>query len=314
MSSATAFPAVQLCALLVLGSGCGSESADGAGGSAAHGGNGAGALAHAGQSVGGAGGASGEGGFSSAAGAGGAGAGGAGGNSAGALATSGAGAAANSGMSGMSGSSGANAGSGPESGTPTVVVRGSGTRIEDVDLTLGGLNQDLPAPSMDCLTRQDLVVGCMAVSGTYNGSAFDFFCDDGSATTAMLSLSAGDGPRLARCKGPVGDDNLVVALLLGAESISAPTHTFSAEAASSGAYVNIWQIERKFQSYPDGTYALAATHDQTFKTAGLSEFAMNMDWRVDASFALSLTPKSRCTQATGCDALRLRASLRVFPR
>jgi hypothetical protein len=72
------------------------------------------------------------------------------------------GATASGGASGAGGASGGGAGAGGATGgVPS---------LSDVDLTLGGLNQDLPAPAKDCLSVTPAPsIACFSVSGTWMG-------------------------------------------------------------------------------------------------------------------------------------------------
>jgi hypothetical protein len=94
------------------------------------------------------------------------------------------------GNGGASSGSGGNstAGSGGSGG-----VAGSDVPIDtsSVDLTLGGFNQDLPAPSVNCMERSDFSVGCISVSGVVDGVSFDHYCAEGNTT---IGGSAYDSP------------------------------------------------------------------------------------------------------------------------
>ncbi len=189
--------------------------------------------------------------------------------------------------------------------------------IDDVDLTLGGFNQDLPAPSTNCVAAQGLVIGCLSVTGTYNGQSFSLLCDDESDVTVGMG-----GSHVVGCRGPAGGGDLVVELRLDPALVADPPHTFDAVAPTLRTYASVWQLQRGFASYPDGVYELAATHDQVFRLAGISESVRRgtsnppqYDWRLRGSFALSLSPQSSCVEGgeTKCDVVKLRATYLAHP-
>lgn len=189
--------------------------------------------------------------------------------------------------------------------------------IADVDLTLGGFNQDLPAPSVDCVNARGTLIGCVAITGTYNDEAFAFACDDKKVVVGTA------GSHIVGCRGPTAGGEIVIELRLERGLIAAPPRAFALSAPSSRSYVSEWQFVRGFASYPDGVFALAATHDQSIRVAGISELVRlgsatspYDEWQIRGTYGLILTPKSTCTPdgaGKGCDTIRVRASFLAHP-
>jgi hypothetical protein len=228
----------------------------------------------------------------------------------------GAGASGSSGRGGSAaGSGGSGAGSGGSSG-----AAGSAS-IDDVDLTLGGFNQDLPAPGSNCLMRDDFIVGCIALAGEYNGEAFDLVCSGADFDHTY-------GARYTfGCRTEALGSELQVELIVSQDFVEKRPATFSADTATAAAYIRFWNTERSFETYRDRLFTMFghdATHDQQMRVAGISENVQQSspggqpsdEWRIGAVFALSLTPKSGCAKdamGLGCDEVELRANLRAFP-
>lgn len=61
-----------------------------------------------------------------------------------------------------------------------------------VDLTLGGLNQDLPEPTYDCMDPK-VTKNCIAFSGTYHGTRFDCLCVGEDGAEAASSTTPFEG-------------------------------------------------------------------------------------------------------------------------
>jgi hypothetical protein len=55
-----------------------------------------------------------------------------------------------------------------------------------VDLTLSGFNQDLPAPSVNCMEKNDVV--CISISGIVDGETIDLDCTDRWVGTTMRGV------------------------------------------------------------------------------------------------------------------------------
>jgi hypothetical protein len=82
------------------------------------------------------------------------------------------------------------------SGCPTTPQFGPG----DVDVTLGGLNADLPAPSMDCLTVDPAVSMCAALSAIVNGVPQEILCtnpNNSSIDGKSMSCDTASGGNVA---------------------------------------------------------------------------------------------------------------------
>lgn len=184
--------------------------------------------------------------------------------------------------------------------------------IDDVDLTLGGFNQDLPAPSVDCLMRENLGLGCMAISLEYNGVAYELQCEDQNIIVAV------GGDQYFGCKEPFAlGGELDIRVTLARQLLSMPAVTFSVDTSGADAHARVFYPTRNFPTQ------LADTHDQNFRVAGISDvvqtgsgvFARSF-WRIDGTFGLSLIPKSTCvpdTMGLGCDEIRMRGNFRVQP-
>jgi hypothetical protein len=48
--------------------------------------------------------------------------------------------------------------------------------VQAIDWSLGGLNQDLPEPSENCMDGRTPLIGCISATGVLNGEAFEFVC------------------------------------------------------------------------------------------------------------------------------------------
>jgi hypothetical protein len=51
---------------------------------------------------------------------------------------------------------------------------------ESIDLSLGGFNQDLPEPSVDCMNEGGFI-GCITATGLVNDEPFELICDENSS-------------------------------------------------------------------------------------------------------------------------------------
>lgn len=84
----------------------------------------------------------------------------------------GAGVAGAAGMAGLAGSGG----NGGSAGAPPCPVDRATFSAEDVDQSLGGLNADLPEPSVDCRTEAEGDYMCIALSAMVAGMAREILC------------------------------------------------------------------------------------------------------------------------------------------
>ena len=186
---------------------------------------------------------------------------------------------------------------------------GTDATIEDVDLTLGGLNQDLPAPPGDCMNSDGSENRCLAVSGVYNGAAFQIACKE-----RELDYYGGDPPRVG-CEGAAPEGDITVTLELARDLVWRPTKLIQVDGDARYTHVSVSHWERKFATHPSGVFTLAATHTLTSRVRGISEsppFAStpSFNWKMRGVFALSVVPKPDCvpTSAAPCDEVRLRAA------
>lgn len=99
-------------------------------------------------------------------------------------------------------------------------------QLSDVDLTLDGFNDDLPAPELDCLAPDEApLVGCISISGEYNSEAFDFSCMDSRGPVTTLRAN---GYYANVCELEFSEeDSLVVILRLGNGAIPDVPNAFS---------------------------------------------------------------------------------------
>jgi hypothetical protein len=212
------------------------------------------------------------------------------------------------------GSSGSGAGSGGGAGTGGTGAGAAGSvSFEDIDLTLGGFNQDLPEPASNCLMREDFIIGCIAFSGEYDGEAFNLVCTDADFDHTY-------GARYTfGCRTDALGSELQVELIVSQDFIETRPATFSADAPAMASYIRFWNTERMFETYRDRVFSMyghETTHDQQMRVEGISETVQQSNkWRIGAVFALSLTPKAGCAEdmGLGCDEVKLRGNLRAFP-
>ena len=211
-----------------------------------------------------------------------------GGSSGGSIGGAGGGGAPSSGGMGgaRAGSQATSGGGGAEAGA------GSEPSIDDVDLTLGGLNQDLPAPSVDCLERP----ACVAASGEYNGMPFDIACMDAKYVHTWDSSRYTFG-----CNADVLDSQLTVELIVMRDFVD-PAMAFDADTPTPNAFIR-WRFAGGLADYTGRLfemYGLDESHDQTVRVSGVSEdieaspgpgLPPRYHLHVAAAFALSLMPK-----------------------
>lgn len=205
---------------------------------------------------------------------------------------------------------GGTGGSGGTSGT------GGGLAIDDVDYTLGGFNQDLPAPSVDCLT-QEVAFGCMSISGEYNGEVFEMVCSENTFSIGN------DARHIFGCRKDIAAGDFLVEFIIGSNVVHTPPFAFEVSAPEPRIFYDTWNRTRDAKTYLYRTfsmYQLATTHDQEYCATGTSEYDMdrfgNEHWRVQGTFGVSHTPKDTCvpdTMGFGCDAVRFRATFRAYP-
>jgi len=182
-----------------------------------------------------------------------------------------------------------------------------------VDYSLGGFNQELPAPTVDCSSRS-ILVGCFAFSGTYDQKAFDIACSDDS------HVVDGDGPHYVfGCDQTVFDgQRFDVELNLFETLTNTSATSFGGSVPSAQAFPEAFRPERNLDMYPNRDYAMyayGATHDLAFHFAARSEPA-KPSFRVSGAFAFSLVPKPTCvpdSMGFGCDEIRARGNFQIMP-
>jgi hypothetical protein len=247
--------------------------------------------------------------------------GGSGGSAAGGGAAGGGAAGDGAGKAGSGGSAGSGDAGGDLNGADP-------PKLSDVDLTLGGFNDDLPAPERDCLALDEApLVGCISISGEYNSEPFDFFCMDSSpAVTALRANGAyANGCRLQFAE----DDKLLVALRLGSGAIPAVPYEFSYSLPPGDDPLTHVEFERPARALethaPDTSgqleFVLGDTHEQEMRTAGVAEYgpgwsAGKTSAFTKGTFAASLRPKDGCdvdAEGFGCDEVRLRGNFWTRP-
>jgi hypothetical protein len=191
------------------------------------------------------------------------------------------------------------------------------------DASLGGFNQDLPAPRLTCEVRDGPAGLCVVISGVYGEQSFD---QHPPANPAYVHLDGGS--RQVGITVELGtDDVLFVATKIGMQVAPIAPSTFEVPSAGvdpADSFVLVEREARRFESHVDGQPV--ATHDVESRLAGELWFAQRADdaprqEQVHAHFALSVTPKAGCTpdaDGFGCDTIRLRGmmtggTLRAMP-
>lgn len=210
----------------------------------------------------------------------------------------------NGGSGGMAPSGGAGAGGAGAGPLPT---RG------DVDLTLGGFNQDLvPTPS-NCDVRGTL--GCISVSGEIDGQRFSATCQstDGISGTVLKRTQLHCSPEVT------GNDFTGFVLYIYLDDyVGQPTRLFSYESPegqvpTKGESMALFWIEPSgFSSY-DPLEPASTTHDEVVKIAGLNyeePYLNDTEPRkfVFGAFAATWTPQASCVD---CPLVRVYARFDV---
>ena len=223
----------------------------------------------------------------------------------GGVTSGGAAAAGNSsgGSAGMSPGGASNAGQAGGAPLPT---------RDDVDLTLGGFNQDLvPTPS-NCAERGTL--GCISVSGEIGDQKFSATCQstDGISGTVLKR-------RQLRCSPDVtgNDFNGFVLYIFLDDFLGQPTRLFSYESPegqvpTDGESMALFWIEPTgFSSY-DPLEPAPTTHDEVVKLAGLNYEESHLSDRpskfVFGAFGATWTPQASCVD---CPLVRIYARFDV---
>lgn len=233
--------------------------------------------------------------------------------------TAGAAGAASGGAASAGSSSAGSANSSPSSGS-SAGGAGAGPlpTPADVDLTLGGLNQDLaPTPSA-CEVPGGL--GCISVSGEVGGKKFSATCQNNDGISGSARIAGSSRFRLhLRCSPQVtGNDFTGFVLYIYLDDyLGEPTRLFSyqspdGQVPTEGESKSLFWLEptgfRSYELEPSPT-----THDEVVKIAGLNyEKAYASDDKLSkfvfGAFAASWTPQASCTD---CQPVRLYARFNV---
>ena len=129
--------------------------------------------------------------------------------------------------------------------------------LADVDSTLGGLNQDIPPPSLDCLAVTRVpTVACFSARGEWMGEQIDISCNENVGPS-----SAGTQPpdRFVGCdtKLPSGDDISIVVRLAG--TLVGPTpkaFTFSLPPESDAhTQLDMTEVTKEYGTYSGETFS-----------------------------------------------------------
>jgi hypothetical protein len=193
---------------------------------------------------------------------------------------------------------------------------GGSLGLDDVDLTLGGFNQDLPTPMHDCLDGKEYE-GCVSFSGEYNGAPLDVRYMDTSVGVVLLSA---DSSRRVGCHADLSaEDEFFVSLTFGASLFSELPTTFELVPpldARLATYVSFSRDRRKLLSHSDDQFVLGETHKIESRMTGEGflgpgRSAGNTSEFTRGVFAVSLTPLPTCmpdAEGLGCDTVRLRGT------
>jgi hypothetical protein len=252
---------------------------------------------------------------------GGSGAGGSGGNAgAGGNGGMGSGAGGSAGISssgaGGSGGSTGDSGASGSAGMSSSVTLGRDPNAV-FDATLGGFNQDLPEPTAACTAMEPMVFGggCFAISGTYNGEAFNLNCWDDLGGPPSITTRTGT------CFRPLeAGDSLIVQVTIGVQTAPNAPAAFEVtwpEDDVGDIFVRVSRSARTFDTHSDSVEPLTVSHDLEMRLAG--ELWWEHPYETGpikeimfTTFALSYTPKADCTRDAeefGCDEIRLRGVL-----
>lgn len=188
----------------------------------------------------------------------------------------------------------------------------------DVDLTLGGLNQDLAPTPSTCDVPGGL--GCISVSGEVGGKKFSATCQNNDGISGSVRVAGTSRFRLQlHCSPQVtGNDFTGFVLYIYLDDyLGAPTRLFSYQSPddqvpTAGESISLFWLEptgfRSYEQEPSAT-----THDEVVKIAGLNyeEAYASKDKLskfVFGAFAASWTPRASCLD---CQLVRLYARFNV---
>jgi hypothetical protein len=206
----------------------------------------------------------------------------------------------NSGGSTSAGSAAGGAGSGP---LPTRA---------DVDLMLGGLNQDLAPTPATCDVRGG--IGCLSVSGEAGGKKFSATCQDSDA----ISGRVGSRRQLHCSRDVAGDGFTSFSLTIFLDGLEEPTSLFSyqspvGQVPKDQESMALFRLKPGGFSNYDPLEPAPTTHDELVKMAALNyEETYFSDKKkskmVFGAFAATWTPQASCV---ACPLVRLYARFNV---
>ena len=198
---------------------------------------------------------------------------------------------------------------------------GPAPTLADVDLTLGGLEQDLPPPAVDCTREQTPISGCISWTGEYNGAPVHGGCGD-----VATAITYPGTQRVSVCSVPLAaNDSFDVVLGIGSASWGSPpprAFTMSSPPVPDPT-VGRLELSRDARGFTTQNHSFSSeTPDYTWRVAGVtgvvpgnpnspsqknSEIAMG-------AFAGIFRPKPGCTpdgSIYGCDSVRVRGTFNV---
>lgn len=183
----------------------------------------------------------------------------------------------------------------------------AGASLDDIDLTLGGLNQDLPAPARDCLQTLEPSLVCLSFTGDHIGAPIAATCDTGSSGSNGTS-------RNLECTVDTAAGKVRVVIRLAAALVAPAPRAFeffSPPTNDPNTSVRVYVSDRNVNT--GGKEALLS-HDLQVAVAGLSYHGPG--WNPSrtseferGTFAITSTPKAGCVpddMGFGCDSIRIR--------
>jgi hypothetical protein len=205
------------------------------------------------------------------------------------------------------GASGGAGGGSPSAGSS---AGGAGTgplpTRADVDLTLGGLNQDLAPTPATCEVAGG--IGCISVSGEVGGKKFSATCQNSDAISGAVG-----GRRQLHCSPNVAGDGVTgFSLTIFLDGLGEPTSLFSYQSPvgqvpkDEESMALFWLKPSGFSNY-DPLEPASTTHDELVKIAALNyDEAYISDKKkskyVFGAFAATWTPQASCVD---CPLVRL---------
>jgi hypothetical protein len=178
--------------------------------------------------------------------------------------------------------------------------------LDDVDFTLGGLNEDLSQPVDDCESYG--IIGCISFRGEVNGTAIAGKCQDSGGISGVDFGNTADEPDRLQlvCSGAnTLDPTQEFSLRLQVQDfLTPPTSVFSYDSAGEvpGLVYFDWDATG-FATHDIAMPIVSATHDEQLRVSGLNYPAQpDGNQTLNGAFAVSWTPKQSCAD---CDLIRL---------